>query len=102
MKNTREFLERLVNDENFAKEFDKIKDFETLKEKAKKEGYDISKEEYNKLELEVEKHLSDEQLESASGGSAKQFFKDFGEGFVKGFTGTLNVVGNVVGLLTGK
>lgn len=106
MKNTQDFLERLINDENFAEEFGKIEDFEALKEKAKKEGYDISKEEFEKLQAEANSELSDEELESASGGvskaSVKKFFKDFAEGFKIGFTGAAKVVTNVVGLLTGK
>lgn len=103
MKNTQDFLERLINDENFAKKFGEIEDFEALKEKAKKEGYDISKEEFKKLQAEANSELSDEELESASGGgSVKQFLKDLGTGFVQGFTGTLSVAGKFIELFTGK
>ncbi len=67
MKNTREFLERLVNDKGFAKKFEGIKDLENLKKVAGGEGYDINLEEYKKIQAEA-LELSDEKLESAAGG----------------------------------
>lgn len=106
MKNTQDFLERLINDENFAKKFGEVEDFEALKKEAQREGYDISKEEFEKLQAEANSELSDEELESASGGvskaSVKKFFKDFAEGFKIGVTGAAKVVGNVVSIFTGK
>lgn len=68
MKSTREFLERLVNDKEFAKKFESVKDLENLKRVAGGEGYDINLEEYKKIQKEAAQ-LSDEQLESAAGGN---------------------------------
>lgn len=80
MKSTREFLERLVNDKEFAKKFESIKDLEDLKKVAGGEGYDINLEEYKKIQKEASQ-LSDEDLEKTAGGySIGQFNRDFNEG----------------------
>lgn len=85
MKNTKDFLEEILKNENFAKKFENIKDFEVLKEKAKSEGYDISKEELEELKAEAKNRMSDEQLDKVAGGVTKDEAEQFCDDFVYGF-----------------
>ena len=53
------------------------------------------------MEESQEGVLSDDDLDQVAGGSkagAKQFFSDFGEGFKVGWTGSIKVLGSLIGV----
>ena len=97
MKSTKDFLERLVNDEGFAKKFEGVKDLEDLKKVAGGEGYDINLEEYKKIHAEAAE-LSDEKLSSASGGvNWKKFASKISGGMQKVFGTLARGIGGIRG-----
>lgn len=103
MKGTREFFERLVNDESFAKETSKAKNFNELQKIAAGKGFDIKEEEYKKILAEAEKagaNLSDEALANISGGGKK--YQDKIAAIGGDINATIGLVGNTVGSLANQ
>ncbi len=65
LESAKEFVERMNNDEDFAKEVVSCKDAEMRKAFVKKAGFDFTLEELKAYRSE----LTDEQLESLKGGA---------------------------------
>ena len=84
MKDIKQWLIDMENDEELLQKFDSIEDVDEIVDLAKKEGYEFTEEEFMDL-----------QLEMVSGGSVKSFFSKLGKGVRKVIGGAFKLNGKI-------
>ncbi len=98
-----------MKDESFAKKMAGAKDADTLLALVQEADPELTMDRLKEsivimtsyLEESEEGVLSEEDLDLVAGGSkagAKKFFNDFGEGFKIGWSGTIKVLGSIIGV----
>ena len=88
MKDIKQWLVDMDNDEELLQKFDSLEDINEIIELAKKEGYEFTEDEFMDLQLEL-----------VSGGSVKSFFNTLGNGVRKVVGKAFEINGKILGTM---